>query len=279
MAGRVWLIGGTQDSVVLAHLLAQGSLACVVSVTTESARSLYRGISPLSVWVGCLTPETIASFLQTQAIDQILDASHPFAVEISALAIEAAQRYSLPYLRYERANLEPTPTTPANLPVDLPRDLPRGLIELDSFNTLIAGHWLAGQRVLLVVGYRSLPLFQPWQHRATLFARILPSTMALTTALAAGFTPDRLIALRPPLSVELERSLWQHWQISTVVTKASGQAGGEGVKRQVAASLGVRLIVIRRPTIRYPQQTSEIATALAFCQRLSGLAGLTPPPD
>ncbi|WP_238393351.1 precorrin-6A/cobalt-precorrin-6A reductase [Myxacorys almedinensis] len=38
----------------------------------------------------------------------------------------------------------------------------------------------------------------------------------------------------------LERSLWRQWQISTVVTKASGTPGGEQVKRNVAKALGVK---------------------------------------
>jgi precorrin-6A/cobalt-precorrin-6A reductase len=62
-------------------------------------------------------------------------------------------------------------------------------------------------------------------------------------------------------------ALWRHWDISLVVTKASGVAGGEATKRQVAAQLGIPLIVIERPVVEYPQQTSDITVALAFCQR------------
>ena len=36
---------------------------------------------------------------------------------------------------------------------------------------------------------------------------------------------DRIIAIRPPISRELEQALWQQWRISLVVTKASGQSG------------------------------------------------------
>lgn len=142
----------------------------------------------------------------------------------------------------------------------------KGLV-LQSFAELVATDILQGQRVLLIVGYRPLTLFQPWQDRATLFARLLPSVTALEAAIAAGFTPDRLFAMRPPLSPDLEKALWQHWQISLVVTKSSGIAGGEDVKRQVAMELGIPLIAIARPPITYPQQTSDLTTALEFCQQ------------
>lgn len=252
--GRVWLIGGTAESVVLATALSQAAIPCTVSVTTETAPVLYAGLPDLDIWVGRLDATTLPTFLQEQSITAILDASHPFAVEVSQLAINIARTYQIPYLRYERPALSAIAQA-----VDQ--------IVFDHFETLLTSELLTGERVLLTIGYRFLPLFQPWQATATLFARILPSVVALETALAAGFTPDRLIALRPPLTAALETALWQQWQISMVVTKASGQAGGEAVKRQVAAALGIKLITIARPAMVYPQQTGDVITAVKFCHQ------------
>jgi precorrin-6A/cobalt-precorrin-6A reductase len=211
----------------------------------------------LRVWVGRLEAESIAQFLHEEQIAAVLDASHPYAVAISQMAIAVAQRLEIPYLRYERPEGERGR--------EGERERGREGIYLDSFETLVAGNYLVGQRVLLTVGYRFLHLFSSWQERSTLFARILPSVTALEAALAEGFSSDRLIALRPPVSVDLEKALWQQWQISLVVTKASGTAGGEDIKRAVAAELGIGLIAIARPEVIYPQQTSELSRALEFC--------------
>jgi len=51
------------------------------------------------------------------------------------------------------------------------------------------------------------------------------------------------------------------------VTKASGTPGGEDIKRDVAAELGVSLIVITRPDVDYPRQTSNLSEALEFCRQ------------
>ena len=75
-----------------------------------------------------------------------------------------------------------------------------------------------------------------------------------------------MIAIRPPVSAEIEKSLWRHWEISLVVTKASGVPGGEGIKRVVAAELGLPLVVIDRPVVNYPQQTHDFSVALEFCR-------------
>jgi precorrin-6A/cobalt-precorrin-6A reductase len=247
----IWLIGGTQESVILARAIAQAQWPCTVSVTTPSARSLYPNTPGLEIWVGHLTPANLADFLRTRSISCILDASHPFAIAISQLAIEFAQQQALPYLRYERPPEQ------------------EGLCHgrFPNFEALLATEILSGERVLLTIGYRFLPLFQAWQDRATLFARILPSVVALETALNAGFSPDRLIALRPPISPELERALWQQWQISLVVTKASGAPGGETIKQQVATELNRKLILIDRPAIEYPSQAANLEVALRFCQQ------------
>ncbi|MBD0336621.1 MAG: cobalt-precorrin-6A reductase [Cyanobacteria bacterium Co-bin13] len=256
-AERIWLIGGTGESAELARSLAALNIPCTVTVTTPSACALYPGAATLRIWVGQLTAATLPAFLQQENIAAILDASHPFAVEVSRLAIATAQTLPLPYLRFERSELQAAPAAPE--------------IVFETVESLLSSAYLEGQRVLLTLGYRWLPAFQAWQNRATLFARILPSVPALNGALAAGFTPDRLIALRPPVSEALERALWQQWQVTCVVTKASGAAGGEAIKRQVAQALGVPLVVLQRPKISYPQQTDSVAIALDFCRQIGAI--------
>ena len=253
---RVWLIGGTSESAILAEAIAQSQIHCIISVTTESAKSLYPESEFLTVWVGKLEQYQISDFFNNYNINRILDASHPYAVEISQLAIAVSQTHNIPYLRYER---------PATVAQNL-----ANIVYLDSVETLLTGDYLSQKRVLLTLGYRMLSQFTRWQDQAILFARILPSAIALDAALKAGFTPDRIIAIRPPISLELETALWQHWNISLVVTKASGTAGGEDNKINLANQLNIPLIIIDRPSINYPQMTQYFQSAIEFCQPLKG---------
>jgi precorrin-6A/cobalt-precorrin-6A reductase len=246
----IWLIGGTSDSAKIAQIIASRSLSCLVTVTTDSALSLYPDCPSLSVQAGQLNEFTIKDFCQENNIKLIIDASHPHAAIISQLAINYATLANIPYLRYER-----------------PLISQKIGLELDSLDTLLQGDYLLGQRVLLTIGYKALPRFRPWQERATLFTRLLPIVNSLETALAAGFTSDRIIALRPPISSDLERALWQHWQITLVVTKASGKEGGEAIKKALAAELGINLITIARPHLNYPQKTDNFPDIIDFCQQ------------
>jgi precorrin-6A/cobalt-precorrin-6A reductase len=241
----IWLIGGTSDSAMLSQEMIMSGIPTLVTVTTESAKHLYPESSLLTVKIGKPDP--------SEKITAIVDASHPYATEISQSAIALSDQKNIPYLRYERPNIEA-----------------QTAIELDSFETLLQSDYLTGQRVLLTVGYKALPLFQPWQNRATLYTRILPVVNSLLVATAAGFSSDHIIALRPPISLDLEKALWLQWKISLVVTKASGIEGGEDIKRLVAQELNIPLLVIARPKIFYPMQTSSVTEVITFCRQQIG---------
>lgn len=244
-----WVIGGTSESVIVAQAIAENNFSCIVTVTTADAVKLYPVLSNLQIRVGQLKEFQIHDFIQQEKIIAIVDASHPYAIAISETVIKIAQVLQIPYLRYERAELVPS----------------QNITVLEDFETLLTGNYLTNHRVLLTVGYKILPRFKQWQSQAVLFARILPSMESLKVALESGFTSDRLIAIRPPLSIDLEKALWQQWNISLVISKASGQAGGEEIKQKVAELSGIPLIVIARPKVDYPQQTNDLNEVLNFC--------------
>ena len=256
--GLLWLIGGTGEAVTLAQELAAAGIPCLVTVTTATAKKSYKETPHLTVKVGGLAVATLADFMRAEGVGAVLDASHPFAVEISRGAIAAAQTLGLPYWRYER------PTLTSSKPTDTGSPFIHRVNDLDQ---VLTEDCLTRQRVLLTLGYRWLHRFAPWQSEATLFARILPSPVALEAALAAGFTPDRLIALRPPIGADLEAALWQQWRIGRVITKASGSPGGEDVKRAIAHRLGVSLYILDRPLLDYPVVHHRQETALAACRQ------------
>ena len=258
IAPQVWLIGGTRESADLARRLSAQEMPYIVTVTTPRAADLYSDTA--QIWVGKLTAEAMEAFVRQQRVQCILDASHPFACEISQQAIALSQKQAIAYIRYER---------PAQTDSALRQD---GLLTVvESLESLIASDLLHNQRVLFTIGYRSLARFTALRQTSTLFARVLPSAEAIAGAIAAGFASSEIIALRPPISLALEKALWQQWQITRVVAKASGQPGGETIKQQVAQQLGVGLILIQRPAIAYPKQTSTLSIAVKFCSEALSL--------
>jgi precorrin-6A/cobalt-precorrin-6A reductase len=178
----IWLIGGTSESREIAQLFSQLQMDYLVTVTTPEARALYTNLDAI-VRVGPLDTDALVQLIEQYHITCIVDASHPHAQLISQQAIDS----QTPYLRYERPQVFcPTGSR----------------LEVKTIDSLIQGDYLEGQRVLFTIGYKGLARFRSFQSKATLFTRILPSLTALTAALEAGFTSDRIIALRPPVNRE-----------------------------------------------------------------------------
>jgi precorrin-6A/cobalt-precorrin-6A reductase len=236
--------------VAIAELISAHHWSGIVSVTTASAQKLYRHCPSLNIEAKAMDLTQMQAFVVDQGITAIIDASHPFAVNVSTAAIALG----LPYLRFERSAID---------------DGDR-ICRVPGWDKLFTEPYfkqLRGQRVLLTIGCQQLHRFAPYHGKREWFARILPHPQSLAQAIAAGFDAAHLIALRPPISYDLEQALWQQWGITTVITKASGQAGGEQIKQQLATALGVQLMVIDRPQVNYPQVTNNLETVQAFCQR------------
>ncbi|MTF38832.1 cobalt-precorrin-6A reductase [Cyanobacterium aponinum UTEX 3222] len=250
----IWLIGGTSESVIIARLLSDLKQDFVVTVTTKSACQLYENINNIQVVVTKLSLAQMRDFISLWQVFAIIDASHPFALEVSQNAIHlvtSSQDLCLPYLRYEREMV----TTNNH----------KNIFYYPDLQSLLSDNWILKQKkVLLTIGAKYLHLFKPYHHQAQFYARILPYQSSLELAEKAGFGCDRIIAIRPPLSLELEKALWQLWDIEIVVTKAGGKAGGEDIKYQLAEELKIPLVVIKRPSLNYPLMAKSVEDVKEF---------------
>ena len=239
----IWLIGGTSESRAIAQRLTQQGLPWLVTVVSPTAARLYQGL-PGQVKPGALDLAGMQSLIRQHSLRAIVDASHPFATEIS----QRAMATGLPYLRFERQAI------PLEPPAESVPDL----------DTLLQPTYLENSRVLLTLGIKALHQFQPWQQRTRFWARILPTAKA--QAIQVGFAPEQLICDRSPTDALAEQALWQKLGVDTVVTKASGGPGGVPIKLAAAQALGVRLLVIARPALAYPQQTHDLDEIVKFCR-------------
>jgi len=244
----VALLGGTSESRSLAAALSQEGIPWIATVTTAGGSRLYRDL-PGQVVVTRFSLPSLAQFLQERRIGVLVDASHPFAQQISQLAIQVTAQLGIPYLRYERPSVGLDPW------VQVAPD----------WQTVLSESVLAGRRVLLTVGVKALPLFVPWQDRCQLYARVLPESVP--QAVRAGIAAERVIGRRLPLSFEEELQLWQRLEPQVVITKDSGEAGGLLVKQAVAKTLGIPLWVIQRPPLPYPWCSQNLAEVVQECQR------------
>lgn len=98
----ILLLAGTKDGRELAADLISAGFSVLASVTTSYGGALLQEIPGVIVKIGRLDAAGMQRLVDEHRIKGILDATHPFAVEISQLAQDAACTSGRPYLRWER---------------------------------------------------------------------------------------------------------------------------------------------------------------------------------
>lgn len=259
---RLWLIAGTGEGPRLARQLLERGWQLEVSVVTAAASLAYPAHRHLRLLVGALAGgEAIRQRLTMaaaagQPYAAVVDASHPFARQISAQLAEAlGQQKQQRQLAQGQLEDRPTGQLPARpLLLRLERPLlsnpsDRLLADLEALAPhRLAPHSLAGRRLLLAIGARQLGRAVALSHGALHHARLLPTAEALQRAMAAGIAPERLACLRPGGGGEaaLLAALLRRWRIDVILCRQSGGIT-ETLWRQLAACQGCELLLLRRP--------------------------------
>ena len=232
---HVWILAGTGEGPTLAKALLERGFSVSVSVVTEAAAQVYRSLPLTQLWIGALPGvEAIVTRVQSAGVTALVDATHPFATQITAQLMQAAAQLGCRLLRFERP-MEPTPGCEV-------------IEQVEAIPTIA----LSGKRWLLAMGARHLGALAPPLRTAgaQLHARVLPTPLALRQAVAAGFPDARLALLRPQQGDApglIERALCRRWGIDAVICRQSGGVS-ERCWHAVCSDLGLQLWLLRRPS-------------------------------
>jgi precorrin-3B C17-methyltransferase len=258
----VWVFSGTADGNVLAAELSGRGHRVIVSTASDYGAELASiAVPDVEIRTGRQGVAARRNELKVSRAAAIVDATHPFAIEISGQLTQLAKELNVPYIRYER----PAVALPsfARQVEDMPAAARLG-IEI-------------GQRIFLATGTKDLDTFltQRGAKDREWFLRITPDTGSLGLALTAGIPRSHLCAMQGPFSTDFNIALWSAWKVDCVVTKESGEVGGFGSKAEAADKLGISLIVVRRPQVSYPVVASDFNTLANLLEQLLSKRGST----
>ncbi len=241
---RILILGGTNEAVELARTLTEAgfnaltSLAGVTAAPHLPVGEVRRG--------GFGGEEGLAEYARDRNLRAIIDATHPYAAQISRHAYEAAQRTKLPYLRLERTQWRAEPGD--------------HWIEVASVADAVAAlpH---SAKSFVTIGRKEVALFfaRPDLHG------VVRMIEAPRVPVPAGWT---LIRARPPFSLDEEVGLLVHHGITHLVSKNSG---GEFTRAKIIAARerNIPVVMVARPDKPTPSFSSPGDLVAALRQLLS----------
>lgn len=227
-----WIIfGGTTEGRLLAQREHDAGRDVLVCVTSEYARGLLDAGIPCRV--GAMDEAQMLRFLEEQQPEQIIDATHPYAVRVSQSIRACAAQLGVPLERIMRDEAHAAWQDAAEW-VD------------DAQQAAEAAACTQGN-VLLTTGSHTLGIYAERIAPERLYARVLPTAASIVACESAGIPRSHIIAMQGPFSAQLNDALYAQLQIAVMVTKDSGEAGGVSEKVLPALSRGIHVIAIRRP--------------------------------
>jgi len=228
------ILAGTYDGRILAEELKSRGHEVILSALTGYGADIAQEAG-IQARFGALDQESFRQLLNNQSFTAVIDATHPYAVQIRELSQLVCRQTRTPYFRWHRDSLQTL-----NHPLlHWHGDITPAALKAAQL----------GNRLLLTTGSKSLPLWlgQPEFAAKAVFVRVLPTAAVLQQCEVLGLKPFQIIAAQGPFSQAWNEAIIQQLKIDVVITKDSGIVGGTAAKIQACLNLQVPIVILQRP--------------------------------
>jgi precorrin-6A/cobalt-precorrin-6A reductase len=242
---RVLILGGTTEASELARLLAADPrFEATVSL---AGRTMNPKAQPVRTRIGGFGGvDGLAAWLRQDATHAVIDATHPYADQISSNAVAACARLAIPLASIARPAWEPQPGD--------------DWLQVASAEAAADALGPEPRRVFLTLGRLELGAFANAPHHHYI-ARTIdpPGNIALP--------PDlRLLVGRGPFDREAETALLTRENIDVIVSKNSGGLATYE-KIEAARRLGIPVVMIARPNKPHGHAVENAAAAMTWLEQ------------
>ena len=229
---KVIVFAGTTEGYGLCRFLGEHQIPVLGCVATEyGAKSLQEG-EFLHVRAGRLTRPEMEELLKKERPQLVLDATHPYAAEVTENIRTACSNTEISCIRVLRNDSEH-----------------QQAVYVESTEAAVRYLKETEGNVLLTTGSKELKAFTEIpDYQKRIFARVLSLPSVIEACRELGFEGKNLIAMQGPFSEEMNRAMLRQYDCRYLVTKDSGKAGGFPEKIQAAISCGAVPVIIGRPS-------------------------------
>ncbi|MDE6730312.1 MAG: precorrin-6A/cobalt-precorrin-6A reductase [Oscillospiraceae bacterium] len=252
MMKKIAVIAGTSDATELIRILSKQAQKYQITAftATDYGKEILQSCD-CKICVGRLDATGFSEKLADFEI--VIDASHPFAEEVTRTVRTVCKILDLPYLRLLRSGCADIPGIPESDRIRIVNSKEEACAMLST---------MPGN-ILLTTGVKTLTFYEEQipDFAVRGFARILdtPDSRKITAHSHANL----IYALPPFTEQDLSEIVREH-QISVIVSKDSGTRGGVDQKIWIAEKFRIFLILIRKPE-ESGMQMQEILDYILNC--------------
>lgn len=224
----------------MAQAIAKAGLAGVYSYAGRTEAPMGQ---PIHMRVGGFGGvEGLRVYLKAEGITHVIDATHPFAAQMSTNAVAACATDGVPLIALERAPW-----------VASEGDQWTHVSDIAAAVGALAG---PAKRVFLAIGRQHIDAFAAEPQHHYLLRLVDEPTAPLPF-------PAEVVVARGPFDVAGDTALMQEHRIDVVVAK---NAGGKGAVAKIAAAraLGLPVVMIDRPVIPPRRVVHSVADVMTW---------------
>ena len=243
MPEKLLILGGTREAYELAECLVSqfspeqltviSSLAGVTEHPRQPAGEVR--IGGFSDTTGTGGKSGLQNYLLQEKISLLVNATHPYAAQISENALAAATELQIPFLRVTRP---PWVKQPGDQWIEVP-DMEAAANYLIDYKT-ISQNELYKHSVFLTIGNRGLSIFRKCNKNRFFVRTVDPPEEA------SSWSEAIFMEGRGPFTLENELALFRQNAITILITKNSGGISTYA-KIEAARKLYVPVIMVARP--------------------------------
>lgn len=272
------VFAGTSEGREMTEFLYKKGRNLLACVATEYGEEMLAGLPDEMIHRGRLDADGMMTLIRGQKAETVVDATHPYAVEVSKNIRMACEETGVRYLRLDRSAAEDDNGREIEkLSHQEDRADDEGVSGQDQRfggeNSIVrvgsireAAACLAARegKALITTGSRELEPFREVPgYRERLTVRVLPSAESIAACRAVGFDGKHIIAMQGPFSEEMNALMLKETGASWLVTKESGTRGGFPEKLAAAKRTGAKIILVSRPPEKRGHTFREIMEILS----------------
>lgn len=229
---RVLVFGGTTEGRRLSERLSACGVNHTVCVATGYGEDVLAKNVFLEVRVGRLNAAEMRTLMQEGGYSAVVDATHPYADEVTDNVRKAVCDLDIQYFRLVRDVVDGKEYGVSERCFDTNEECARALEGVQG-------------NILLTTGSKELGIYCKSEDvRNRLFVRVIPSVESIGLCASHGIMGSHVIAMQGPFSEEMNEAIMRQYDIACLVTKKSGSTGGYGEKLKAASAVGVKVFVV-----------------------------------